>query len=236
MSDCDIHTDIADRYSLRRRVFHTIRENILSGRYGQHEELKENPIAQELGVSRTPVREALRQLELEGLVSIVPNKGAYVIGITEKDMKDIYAARSLLEGRCTRWAAEHITEEQIEQLEENLELSKFYVKRKNYTQVCELDTRFHEILYAASNSRMFNHLLSNFHHYVERVRRISLATEGRAEESNREHGRILEAIQAKDGTLAERLATEHVLNTLEHMDTYGMENLLKASCNSNQKL
>ena len=219
MSDCDIHTDIADRYSLRGRVFHTIRENILSGRYGQHEELKENPIAQELGVSRTPVR-----------------KGAYVIGITEKDMKDIYAARSLLEGRCTRWAAEHITEEQIEQLEENLELSKFYVKRKNYSQVCELDTRFHEILYAASNSRMFNHLLSNFHHYVERVRRISLATEGRAEESNREHGRILEAIQAKDGTLAERLATEHVLNTLEHMDTYGMENLLKASCNSNQKL
>lgn len=236
MGDCEIHRDNTDRYSLRGRVFHTIRENILSGRYMQHEELRENTIARELGVSRTPVREALRQLELEGLVRIVPNKGAYVNGITEKDMKDIYAARSLLEGRCTRWAAEHITVEQIEKLEENLELSEFYAKRKNYSQVCELDTQFHEILYAASNSRMFNHLLSNFHHYVERVRRISLATEGRAEESNREHWKILAAIKTKDEKLAEELATEHVLNTLEHMDSYGIENLLKASCYLEQKL
>lgn len=229
MGDCEVHREITDRYSLRGRVFHTIRENILSGRYGQHEELRENTIAQELGVSRTPVREALRQLELEGLVRIVPNKGAYVTGITEQDMKDIYVARSLLEGRCTRWAAGNITLEQIEKLEENLELSEFYAQRKNYSQVCELDTQFHEILYAASNSRMFNHLLSDFHHYVERVRRISLAAEGRAEESNREHWRILEAIKAGDERLAETLATEHVLNTLEHMDAYGMENLFKDS-------
>lgn len=229
MSGFEVPREVLDRYSLRGRVFHTIRENILSGRYGQHEELRENTIARELGVSRTPVREALRQLELEGLVRIVPNKGAYVTGITEKDIKDIYAARSLLEGRCTRWAAENITSEQIEKLEENLELSEFYAQRRNYSQVCELDTKFHEILYAASNSRMFNHLLSDFHHYVERVRRISLAAKGRAEESNREHWRILEAIKSRDETLAEELATEHVLNTLEHMDSYGMENLLKDS-------
>ncbi len=229
MGDCEIHRDAADRYSLRGRVFHSIRENILSGRYGQHEELRENTIAQELGVSRTPVREALRQLELEGLVSIVPNKGAYVTGITEKDMRDIYTARSLLEGRCTRWAAEHMTAEQIEKLEENLELSEFYVQRENYRQVCELDTQFHEILYAASESRIFYQMLSDFHHYVERVRRISLATKGRAEESNREHWRILEAIKAKEERLAEELATEHVLNTLRNMDSYGIENLLKAS-------
>ena len=162
-------------------------------------------------------------------VSIVPNKGAYVTGITEKDMRDIYTARSLLEGRCTRWAAEHMTAEQIEKLEENLELSEFYVQRENYRQVCELDTQFHEILYAASESRIFYQMLSDFHHYVERVRRISLATKGRAEESNREHWRILEAIKAKEERLAEELATEHVLNTLRNMDSYGIENLLKAS-------
>lgn len=229
MSDCEVPKEVIDRYSLRGRVFHTMRENILSGRYGQHEELRENTIAKELGVSRTPVREALRQLELEGLVSIVPNKGAYVTGITEKDMKDIYVARSLLEGRCTRWAAENITLEQIEKLEENLELSEFYAKKGNYSQVCRLDTQFHEIVYSASNSRMFNHLLSDFHHYVERVRRISLATEGRAKESNREHWKILKAIKTGEKGLAEELATEHVLNTLKNMDSYGMENLLKAS-------
>lgn len=235
MGNFGIRKDAADRYSLCGRVFHTIRENILSGRYRQHEELKENTIAQELNVSRTPVREALRQLELEGLVSIVPNKGAYVIGITEKDMKDIYIARSLLEGRCTRWAAEHITKEQIDKLEENLELSEFYAQKKNYVQVCELDSRFHEILYQASNSRMFHHLLSDFHHYVERVRRISLATEGRAIRCNEEHRRILDAVKVADVALAERLATEHVLNTLENIDSYGIDNLLRVSVDETQK-
>ena len=79
-----------DNYSLGSRVFHMIRENILSGKYERDEELKEKSIGEELGVSRTPVREALRQLELEGLVTIIPNKGAYVVGISQKDIKDIY--------------------------------------------------------------------------------------------------------------------------------------------------
>ena len=77
-----------DNYSLGSRVFHMIRENILSGKYERDEELKEKSIGEELGVSRTPVREALRQLELEGLVTIIPNKGAYVVGISQKDIKD----------------------------------------------------------------------------------------------------------------------------------------------------
>lgn len=90
----------SDRYSLRGKVFHQLREDILSGHYKEHEELREMAISEEMGVSRTPVREALRQLELEGLVSIIPNKGAYVTGITRKDVEDIYAIRSLLEGLC----------------------------------------------------------------------------------------------------------------------------------------
>ena len=73
-----------DRYSLSTKVFHTIREDILSGKYRYNEELKEKTIGDELGVSRTPVREALRQLELEGLVTIIPNKGAYVVGISRR--------------------------------------------------------------------------------------------------------------------------------------------------------
>ena len=94
-----------DNYSLGSRVFHMIRENILSGKYERDEELKEKSIGEELGVSRTPVREALRQLEFEGLVTIIPNKGAYVVGISQKDIKDIYEIRSRLEGLCAKWAA-----------------------------------------------------------------------------------------------------------------------------------
>ena len=103
-----------DNYSLSSRVFRILRENILSGKYAPDEELKEKTIGEELGVSRTPVREALRQLELEGLVTIIPNKGAYVVGISRKDIRDIYEIRSRLEGLCAKWAAEHITKEQLD--------------------------------------------------------------------------------------------------------------------------
>lgn len=221
--------DVSDKFSLRGRVFHEIREGILSGKYKENEELKENTLGQELGVSRTPVREALRQLELEGLVKIIPNKGAYVIGLTERDIKDIYAARSALEGLCARWAAQYITPEQKKELSENVELSEFYASRGNYAQVCELDTRFHEILYQASGSRIMEHMLLNFHHYVERVRRMSLATEGRAARSNEEHKKILQAIEEKKPQLAEELAHQHVMNTIQNIDNYGLKNLLNAS-------
>lgn len=221
--------DVSDKYSLRGRVFNEIREGILSGKYKEHEELKENTLGQELGVSRTPVREALRQLELEGLVKIIPNKGAYVIGLTERDIKDIYAARSVLEGLCARWAALYITPEQKKELSENVELSEFYADKGNYAQVCELDTRFHEILYQASGSRIMEHMLLNFHHYVERVRRMSLATEGRAARSNEEHRKILQAIEEKKPQLAEELAHQHVMNTIQNIDNYGLKNLLDAS-------
>lgn len=91
----------SDRYSLRGKVFHQLREDILSGHYKEHEELREMAISEGDGrFPPRPSREALRQLELEGLVSIIPNKGAYVTGITRKDVEDIYAIRSLLEGLC----------------------------------------------------------------------------------------------------------------------------------------
>ena len=94
-----------DHYSLSAKVFHTLREDILNGKYQAKEELKEADIGKEMGVSRTPVREALRQLELEGLVNIIPNKGAFVVGVTLNDIKDIHEMRTLLEGLCARWAA-----------------------------------------------------------------------------------------------------------------------------------
>lgn len=212
--------EIKEEYSLRQRVFHSIREDILSGKYKQHEELKEVNIGQELGVSRTPVREALRQLELEGLVQIIPNKGAYVTGITAKDILDIYAVRSMLEGLCARWAAEYIAEESIQKLKENIELSEFYAERKNYAQMCKLDTDFHEILYDASESKILKHMLSNFHHYVERVRRVSYSIEGRAEKSNQEHRMIVDAIISKEPLQAEQLANKHVMSTIQNIDTY----------------
>lgn len=217
-----------DRYSLSTKVFHTIREDILSGKYRYNEELKEKTIGDELGVSRTPVREALRQLELEGLVTIIPNKGAYVVGISKEDIQDIYEIRSRLEGLCTKWACSHITKEQLDELEENIYLSEFHAGKEGHAeQILELDNKFHEILYEASESPVLKHTLSDFHHYVQRVRKITLADPKRAVASNEEHRKIVEALKAKDSKKAEELATIHMMNTIQNMDQYGWDNLLK---------
>lgn len=216
----------ADRYSLRGRVFDTIREKILSGELKQGDELREVTIGQELGVSRTPVREALRQLELEGLVEIIPNRGAYVIGITAKDIEDIYRMRSLLEGLCAKYAVGHITKEQLDELEEVTYLTDFYVKKESYDQLYELDNRFHDLLYQASGSRMIGHVLSDFHHYVERIRKVSLANPERSKLFNEEHKAIVKAILQKDEAMAEKLANEHMYNTIQNISQKGLEKII----------
>ena len=170
-----------------------------------------------MGVSRTPVREAFRQLELEGLIQIVPNKGAYVTGITAKDVKDIYMMRSLLEGLCARWATENITKEQMEEMEENIFLSEFHAAKGHTEQMAELDNRFHEIMYEACNSKMLEHALKDYHQYVLRVRRKTLSSQKRSTASNEEHRRIMEAIKAGDADLAETLANKHMLNAYDNM-------------------
>ena len=204
--------EMPDRYSLRGRVFHTLREDILSGRYRENEELREMAISEKLGVSRTPVREALRQLELEGLVNIIPNKGAYVTGITEKDVADIYAMRALLEGLCARWAAEHIDEKQLEALEENIYLSEFHAHKQHPQQLTELDDAFHEILYEACGSKILRHQLRDFHEYVKQMRRRSLSDSERGMEAVEEHKRIMEALQNRDADRAEAQAALHMQN------------------------
>ena len=206
--------------SLRGKVFRKLREDILSGVYKEHDELREIIIGEELGVSRTPVREALRQLELEGLVTIIPNKGAYVTGITPKDVHDIYKIRSMLEGLCARWATRNITDDQIEELEEIILLSEFHLRKVSHgkaEQVSELDGKFHKVLYEASNSRILEHVLSDFHKYVKVARTMSVGAKDRAEKSIAEHRGILDAIKNKDADLAEQLANEHIMKVMENL-------------------
>ncbi len=205
---------------LRGRVFETIRENILNGVYKENDELREAALGAELGVSRTPVREALRQLELEGLVKIVPNRGAFVTGITQKDVRDIYIIRSLIEGLCARWATENITDAQMEELEEIILLSEFHLNRdktEQSNQVVELDGKFHQVLYEACDSRILQHVLSDFHKYVRLARKTSVADRNRAEKSIQEHKEILQAIKDKDAVRAEHWANAHMMNVMANL-------------------
>lgn len=207
-----------EEYSLRGQVFQRIREDILSGVYQENEELREATLGKELGVSRTPVREALRQLELEGLVRIIPNKGAYVTGITPKDVHDIYNMRLLLEQMCARWATEHITEEQLDEMDEILLLSDYHFKKKHFEQLSDLDGQFHGILYAASGSRFLQHELSGFHKYVQMSRQISAENEERAKKSLAEHGALLAALHERDAEKAEEAVRVHILRVMNYLN------------------
>lgn len=214
------HIKASDKYSLQGRVFNRLREDILSGIYKEDDELKELSIGTELGVSRTPVREALRQLELEGLVRIVPNKGAYVVGISNKDLKDIYEMRARLEGLCARWAVKNATEEDISRLEEISDLSEFHSKKNKYDKVLELDNEFHELLYDMADSKMLCKTLSDFHHYLEVIRKKTLSSHERVVDSIREHRDIVEAIKEKDKAKAEKLAILHMKNTIKNIEEH----------------
>ena len=220
----DVRKEMNDKYSLRGRVYTSIRNDIINGVYKDHEELREVAIGEQLGVSRTPVREALRQLELEGLVEIVPNKGAYVTSITPKDVHDIYMIRSVLEGMCARWATENITPEKLDELEEVLFLSEYHASKGHGSQVAALDNKFHEILYQASNSRRLQHMLTDLHEYVYSVRTKNLSDGNRSRNSTQEHREIVQAMRQKDALLAEKLANQHVINAYRSVmmkDDYG---------------
>lgn len=227
MQERGVKHEVTDKYSLRGRVFQRLRNDILSGRYRENEELKEVAIGEEMGVSRTPVREAFRQLELEGLIQIIPNKGAYVTGITVKDVEDIYMMRSLLEGLCAKWAARNITKEQMEEMEENVYLSEYHASKEHYDQMAELDNRFHEIMYEASQSKMLEHQLKDFHQYVLRVRQKTLSSNLRSKASNEEHRQIMEAIKNKDEESAEKLAHRHIINAYDNMVKNGLYEIYK---------
>ena len=209
---------ISDKYSLGAKVFERIREDILTQRYQRNDELKEMTIAKELGVSRTPVREALRQLELEGLVNMIPNKGAFVIGITNKDIRDIYEIRSMLEGLCARWAAKNVTDKEIDMLEEINDLSEFHVAKERYEKVLDLDNRFHDMLYQIAGSRMLNHTLSDYHHYLEGVRKVTLSSHERVENTIQEHRAIVAALKSGNAVEAETLANQHIINSIVNIE------------------
>ena len=220
-------TNKAQDNSIRENVYRVIRENITSLQLAPGTTVSTQELAAKLQVSRTPVREALRQLELEGLVHIIPNKGAFVEGVTLQDIKDIYEIRTLLEGLCARWAAERITQEQLEELEEIVFLSDFHYSKENWDQILELDNRFHEMVYEACASKELTRVLRDYHHYLQRIRRITLEEKARAHASINEHRAIAEALKARDARTAEECARLHIRNTISNMDKIGWENLMK---------
>ncbi len=202
--------DSRDYASLSNKVYTSLRDGIAEGRYKTGDCLVEMKIAEELGVSRTPVREALKQLELEDLVVSQPNRGVVVKGFSSEDLQDVSTIRHLLEGQAAYWAAERIGAEQLKQLREVIELMEFYTQKNDIEHLVRLDTRFHEIIYEASGSRTIKHILASLHHNIHKARQSSLTVPDRAACSLQEHKSIFAAIERHDAPAAKEYMEEHV--------------------------
>lgn len=202
-----------DNYKpLRELVFEALREAIIQGRLHPGERLMEIQLAEELGVSRTPVREAIRKLELEGLVLMIPRKGAYVSQISMKDIADVFEIRRALEGLAARLAAERATDEEIERLERALVKISEVAEAEDLDGAVALDTDFHEELMAASHNPRLSQMVSNLREQIQRFRLTSLSHPGRVKLAVEEHAKIVDAIAGRDAELAQNLAHEHIEN------------------------
>lgn len=202
---------------LREVVFETLREAIINGVLKPGERLMEVQLAEELGVSRTPVREAIRKLELENFVVMIPHKGAYVAGISLKDIADVFEIRAALEGLAAAAAAERITDEELEELERILVRKAEIIEANDLEKLVEVDTQFHELLYKASRNDRLVQIINNLHEQIQRFRSTTLAYPGRMREALEEHKKIVEAISERNAALAQQLAQEHIENAENSM-------------------
>jgi DNA-binding GntR family transcriptional regulator len=202
---------------LSAKVYQQIRAMILSGELAAGASVTELGLAQQCGVSRTPVREALHQLELEELVELIPNKGVVILGISPEDICDIFRIRSMLEGSVAERAAMRGGEEDIKRLREIVELTEFYIDRGQMQKLQMMDGQFHQLIYEMSGSRMFKRVLKDMHYYIGLTREASLKCEGRAVQSVKEHRAVLEAIAQHDGKKAGKLMKQHVNKALENV-------------------
>ncbi|MFZ5592238.1 MAG: GntR family transcriptional regulator [Bacillota bacterium] len=202
-----------DNYKpLREMVFESLREAIIQGRLKPGERLMEIQLAEEMGVSRTPVREAIRKLELEGFVVMVPRKGAYVAGISVKDIVDVFEVRAALEALAAGLAAERATEEELEELERSLVQISEVTGREDIDALVETDINFHELIYKACRNERLVQILTHLKEQITRFRTTSLSQPGRSKHAVEEHRKIVEAISDRNVELASTLAREHIEN------------------------
>ncbi len=199
-----------EKKSLSEIVFQKIMFDILEGKYKRGDKLKEGDIAGELNVSRTPIREAIKQLEQSGLVISSTNKGVTVIGITDRDLKDFTIMRKSLEVVAIKLAIDRITKEDIERLDEINDLMEYFVSKNNYEKVLDLNLDFHSVIYKATGNKYLYYMIFNILLLMKKMRLESLKKEGRLQLVLSEHRAITEAINLKNSEKAIKVVLSHL--------------------------
>ncbi len=207
--------NLNDYKPLREVIFTTLRDAIIVGELRPGERLMEVKLAEKMGVSRTPVREAIRKLELEGLVDMIPRKGAHVADLSVKDIVDVLEVRASLDGLAALLAAERITDEEIDELNHVNSQFVSFLQKENLQGSIKKDVEFHEIIYRSSRNEKLIQIVSNLREQVQRFRVIYLKDYVNPKELEKEHKDIIDAICSKDSDLSRRVAQSHIKSQQE---------------------
>lgn len=210
--DMDFEVNMNEYLPLRDVVFNTLRKAILRGELKPGERLMEIQLANKLGVSRTPIREAIRKLELEGLVLMIPRKGAEVAQITEKNMQDVLEVRKALEELSVQLACERITPEQVEEMKLAAEEFRKVLKSGDVTKIAEADVKFHDIIFAATNNQRLITLLNNLREQMYRFRVEYLKQKECYPQLLEEHDKLIALISGGEVEEACELMGRHIDN------------------------
>ena len=211
--------EFSSSFSLTDEIADIVRDRILKGEYEIGEKIKENQIASELKVSRTPIRDAFKQLENEGLIDYVPNRGCFAKGFTQQDVDDIYAVRTALEQLAVERAVQRITEEELAELEEQWDLMEFYAKKKDSKKVLELNTSFHDVIYTSTRSRFMAQVLRSYKDYIDKTRKSVFYDDTYLDAILVEHREIMEAIKARDREKSVAAVSFHLKRSQDRAET-----------------
>jgi DNA-binding GntR family transcriptional regulator len=202
--------------SVREKTYEYLKAGIFSGRFRPGERLAEEHLAEELGVSRTPVREALHKLEQDGLIEPMESRGFCIPSDSPEEIEDLFELRTVLEGYTLKIICERITDEQIAMLEGIIEKADDALRRKRIDEVFQWNTLFHDILHGmVADKRRFHSLIVNMRKYVLRYRKDTLQYLGAANRAGEGHRQILLALKLKDPELCDRVMRNHIRQSKE---------------------
>lgn len=216
--------NLDDYKPLRDVVFENLREAIVEGKLKPGQRLMEVQLAEQLGVSRTPVREAIRKLELEGLVVMLPRKGAYVANMSLKDIIDVLEIRASLEGLAASLAAERINESDLQKMYKIAEEFKQSTMDADVEALLRKDVEFHECIFKATNNKKLHQVINSLWEQVYRFRVTYMSDYDSSINIVEEHNLIIDAIKKGDSELAKKYATEHIEKAEQFMIERAMNN------------
>lgn len=208
----NLKIQINEYLPLRDVVFNTLREAILKGELKPGERLMEIQLASRLGVSRTPIREAIRKLELEGLVLTIPRRGAEVAKMTEKNMREVLVVRKALEVLAGEIACDTITPAQIVELKEAAKAFEQSMETKDLKKIAEADVKFHDVIYQSTGNQRLLQILNNLREQIYRYRIEYLKEESTYPSLLTEHQELIKGLKNKDKEYVIRIMNKHIEN------------------------